>query len=512
VTTNPAFTQSQPWQFFPETYGAKGNGKVVVDAAITTATNALACATSTPFVSGDVGKAIIVMGAGASGVPLITTISGFTDSGHVTLTANAGTTVSAKGAIFGTDDTAAIKSAIAAAFAYAQAHSQYAEILFSPTIYTVAGAATIGGGTLGNAIFPLPLVDATAKPKVTLAFRGMQSDSAALLHWLQPTIQPNGAVLAILRNDGTNDVTYGLASVIGGPVQGYGGTTSVFNNLQPVIDNLSILLPFNSTFSGFDFFGSAEAVVKSASVLPMATVPAGTPWPQIIDGNITNAPQFGLRMPDVNNNDRCEIGSFSVEGQCYGLMSSEHTTADTVRTVQCIIGVQAYASSNTPHGAHIRYLSAEACAQCVGAYTTAGGAVKLDIELLDYEGPTTNILFDTGNLFTGEIRFRNAGTGYQAAGQTNQTTHTARLVNLDQTNGPVASPQAPPANNAAWFNGYLRDAWITLSATTITALKIDATAQNGLASSPAAYSFILPTGHSYTPTFTGSLTHTVTIL
>lgn len=66
----------------------------ITDGAITSGTNTLQCATSTPFNSGHVGARIIIYGAGSSGSNLVTTISGFTDSANVTLTLNAGTTVS----------------------------------------------------------------------------------------------------------------------------------------------------------------------------------------------------------------------------------------------------------------------------------------------------------------------------------------------------------------------------------------------------------------------------------
>lgn len=449
------------------------------------------------------------MGAGSSSsVPLLTTIAAFTDSGHITLASAASTAVNGAGVIYGTDNTAAIKSAISAAFTYAQANALYGEIIFRPLIYVVAGAATVGGSTQGNAIFPVPVVTAGASPKVTLAYRGLKSDASSLLHWLQPSPQVNGAVLAILRLDGTNDATYGPASVIGGPYHGYGGATSTFSNLQPVIDNLSILVPFNSTFSGFDFYGCAEAFVPNASVLPMATVASGTPWPQIVVGNITNAPQFGLRMPDVNNNDRCDVWSFSSEGQCYGIMPSEHSNVLSVRSILCIIGIQAYASSATPHGAYVHYASVEACSQAVGVLST-GASVKMQIDQLDYEGPTTYVLYDPSNLFTGEIRFRNVGSGYLSS-VTNSASAGVRLYSLDAGAGPVTSPQAPPGSGTAWTNAYYRDAWISMSASTITAVKIDSTSQ-AVTGNPATYTFLLPSGHSYTPTFTGTLTHTVTL-
>jgi hypothetical protein len=62
--------------------------------SILTATNALTAVTGT-FTVSQVGTTIRVAGAGAAGVDLVTQITAFTDSTHVTLAANAGTTVTA---------------------------------------------------------------------------------------------------------------------------------------------------------------------------------------------------------------------------------------------------------------------------------------------------------------------------------------------------------------------------------------------------------------------------------
>lgn len=498
-----------PNQFHIAAAGAKSDGKLVSDGAITASTAALACATSTPFASGDVGKAIMVIGAGAAGADLLTTIQSFTDSGHVTLAANAGTTVSAKGVIFGTDDTAAVKTAKTNAVAYAQAHpGQGADVLIPDGITVLAGAATVGATFEGNAIIPLPLV-ATSAPKVTLRFLGLGSDVTALPHWQQTVPEMSGATLAVLRLDGTNDVTYGPASVIGGPINGYGGISSLFTNVHAIVDNIRFSVPLNSTFGGLDFLGVAEATVYRGSCQARAVVPSGAAWPQLSYGSISNVWSYGLRMPDVNNNDKCDVGYWSCEGMTYGFMPSEHTTALSVRTHYCIVGVQGYASSPTPHGAHVFYVSSEANNQACGVLST-GANLKIDIDQIDYESNGTQyLLFDTANLYVGTIQFRNVGTGYLVA-ITNGGSQ-ARMINLDQPRGPVASPQAPPASGSAWVNYYYRDAWITLSATTsVTALSIDSTAQ--LITAGAKQAFLLPAGHSYTPAYTGTLTHTVTLL
>lgn len=70
------------------------------DGAMTASSAVLVCASSTPFASGDAGRSIIVRGAGAGGADLVTTIATFGNSGTVTLTVTAGTTVSGAAIIF----------------------------------------------------------------------------------------------------------------------------------------------------------------------------------------------------------------------------------------------------------------------------------------------------------------------------------------------------------------------------------------------------------------------------
>ncbi len=98
-------------------------GPSVSDGAMTSGSPNLACTTSTPFTSADAGRAIIVRGAGASSGDLVTTILTYTDSGHVVLGANAGTTVTTANVIFDARaaDTMASHSPWAELTAYSQA-------------------------------------------------------------------------------------------------------------------------------------------------------------------------------------------------------------------------------------------------------------------------------------------------------------------------------------------------------------------------------------------------------
>lgn len=86
------------------------SGGVIAGGSLGTLTD-----TSNTFTSADVGKLITVVGAGAAGVDLSTTIATFASSTSVTLTVSATTAVSAATYAYGTDDGPAINSAITAA-------------------------------------------------------------------------------------------------------------------------------------------------------------------------------------------------------------------------------------------------------------------------------------------------------------------------------------------------------------------------------------------------------------
>jgi hypothetical protein len=97
----------------PQLFGAKGDAIDMVDGAITTGTASFSSASSN-FPATAVGKVIVIAGAGAAGVPLVTTILARVSSTQLTLLANASTTVSGAYAAYGTNDSAAVASMVAA--------------------------------------------------------------------------------------------------------------------------------------------------------------------------------------------------------------------------------------------------------------------------------------------------------------------------------------------------------------------------------------------------------------
>ena len=97
-------------------FGAVGDGGIGSAGAITSGTTTLTDS-SAAFTTADVGKTIIVYGAGAAGANLTTTIASRNSATSVELAAAASTTVSAARYVFyGTDDTQAVTSFVRASF------------------------------------------------------------------------------------------------------------------------------------------------------------------------------------------------------------------------------------------------------------------------------------------------------------------------------------------------------------------------------------------------------------
>jgi len=493
------------------------------------ASSAVLTSASNPFVCTDVGKSIIVAKAGGSSgfAPLSATISSFQSAGQVTLSATATLAVSGAGAIYGTDDTTAIQNAVNAAVTYASNNFGAAEVLFAGGIYCIAGAPVSGGVSvtngalnLGNAQIQLPYIDtASGRQKVSLSLRGLAGHPSPPPHWNQTTLVTDGAVLACMRTDGAYNATYGPTSVIGSPVD----TGGLFSNLRAAIDNLSILLPYESTYCGVDLFGCGQMDLGRLSVTCMATPPSGTPWPQYENWGPANVAQasnmFALRSPALGNNDQSALYDLTAYGMACGVMFTDHLSASNVRCVYCINAIQAIASaSNDSHLCYFANLSAELCQTWIAANNSGGYACNAPTPLIvnahfEHVAGGSVGVYDPGNKLYGQVSFENLGGIY--SGYTfNLLTGAAniKLVLLHNGPGPVSSPAAAPGNNVAWPNYYYRDAEITLSvsAGSLSALTINGVAQT-VPAGTTFYRFTLPSGQSYTPTYTGTLTHTVTL-
>lgn len=398
----------------------------------------------------------------------------------------------------GSDDTAAVNTAVQAAQAYAVAHG-YAEAIFQAGVYNLASAPS--GGTSGtcNAIIPIDPVPATQQ-KAILALKGA-GVQAALYHWQQTTPQLAGTVLSTAYAGGAGPTVGNEPSVLGGPIPhfGYGQQGAVFSNMHLIVDGIGISVPSEPQVCGFDFRGIAQVSVPSASVLASSSSVPARPT------SASGLWAWGLYMPMCNNNDLCDIGEFSAEGMVIGLLAEEHVAAPSVRVINCYNGVQVSASSGAPHGNWFGYISAENCFRPL-VFTGHG---KANVETLDVEWDPANggaMVSGANNAVpAGLVRVGSNGSDGETlsaamSSGVNANTGLAglKVINSDMATGPWASAPAVPATTVPQPNTAWRDATVYITGT-VTGISVNGTAvQSGSVTNPIVR---VPSGGSITLTY-----------
>jgi hypothetical protein len=486
-------------QFRPETYGALGDVVFLQD-VVTTASSATITSASGGFAGLTTGMSAVICSGSATGAAQYVTLTRVSDT-QATMSAAATASVTCL-AMYGTNDATAYNACVAAAFAYAQSNKLgYAEVIHSGW-YGFGSNPTVGGATAGNAYVPLPIIAVTAR-KPTVAFRG-PGVAGSLLHWQQAVPQRSGAGLVCLNGAGS-DGSNGPTSLIGGPYNGYGAPTQVYNNLLVVIDGITALVPWNSKCCGFDFFGVGEMMVPSAAVMALAIPPSGggAPVPTMQGySTFTNFGYFGLRTPSSTNNAVADIGYYRCEGLVGGLRLSEHAVVQSMHLIYCYASLIPYLGAG---GAMSNTMTVvKACIEaCVSAVTALdAGPVRINILDLNTEGVGT-LLNDSSNGLQGDIH-----VSMYAQTPINEITGGAgvRVYDMRTATGPATAPGIP-ATTVALTNPFCRDAAVSVAGGTVTVIAVAGTA-TGLTSGMV----IVPTGKTITLTYSSAPTWTWVLL
>jgi hypothetical protein len=418
------FTADQPWVFdvTATAYGAVGDGQVVGDGAMDSGSAVLTSATAA-FTTADVGKAISVKGAAATGVTtLVTTIASRQSATQVTLTAaNAsGGAVSSAVVIWGTDDTAAIQAAVDAAEAYLTAGDTYAQVYFPPSAYIVAGALDNTKSGNGQIVFG-PV--AVAGVKKILEFRGETDGAAAVRHWQQTVPQFAGSCLISLgvyasTSAQTSNINAdGNPAVLCGPNEGFGyGASALFSNMQAVVKNLAILTTHSAyglTYGAANLYGCANAHVENVGYGTAGTV-ASPSTDYSSPGTFGTGLSVGFLLPAPGNNDNVIAKNVGCGGgYTYAMFLTEHAVVDRYMALYCWAGLCAvgnYAGSvGSVHAMLVLSASIEACTNEIYIVGVGSGGVGpiIDINQLSTESSTPNIAGNSAsalNAALGKIR------------------------------------------------------------------------------------------------------------
>jgi hypothetical protein len=400
---------ARPWRFdiTDPAYGAKGDAVIVTDGAVNVGVATLTCATSRPFTAGDVGKHVLVQGAGTFGVTAwATTIAGYNGPDSVALAGTPPTSITGAIVVFGTNNYDAIRAATAAAEAYRAVGHPYSEVYTPPTGgYVIDGPLDTSKSGNGQVVFG---PDPTTAGKKTPAFVS-DGSGAGVRHWEQTVPQISGATwisfgfYSSTSAQLTDLNANGNPGVISGPNEGASnglayGASARFSNTQPMLSNMAILTPhtaYGITWGGFNFYGCANAHVRNVSISTLGTVPSSTDYTS--PGTFGTGLSVGCLMPAPGNNDLSIVDNLSIQGgYTYGIFFSEHTLISRIMVLYCwaaLCAVGSYAGSvGSVHEMRVLSASVEACTHEVYIVGVGSQGVGPTVDIhLSTESSTPNV-------------------------------------------------------------------------------------------------------------------------
>lgn len=496
----------QAWQFRPETYGAKGDGKVVGD-VVTNSTTTITSA-SASFTSGDVGKHIMIHGAnGATNGPLITTISSVTNSTTAVLANAAGASVSNCPTVYGTDDTSSIQSAITAAGTYALANNFYAEVIFQPHTYMLTSGPTQTSSPQQNSqlVLPYPNVNGTTQ-KLVIFLKGAGNNGAPQ-YWESVIPNLSGTCLvSTVTAPSSPSGTYGNQSVIGGPSAG-GAFTGGYANTRVIVQGISVWCPIYTNLYAFDFgyVSQLRWTESSAHIFAPTGVNTNAVQPYLNQIGATaflNSIGSGIRTPVSGNNDAIHLDDSTVEGYECAFRVFDHAVFPNIRAIYSDVAMfrnGTQGQSSTSHGL-FGTISAE---QYNAGLITDGGSGHTQLNInwdAEVSGSPTDIR-DSGSSLFGIVRFCDISP------RTPTVSGASNLSIINDGLGPGVWSGAPsaPSSGTAQQNTAWRDATITVTSTAaITAIAVDGSSIfSGSIAIGTPFQVRVPSGHTYTITSAG---------
>lgn len=343
-------------------YGVKADGQMVNDGAMNGTTGVLTSA-SEKFVAGDVGKLVLVTGAGVAGALLTSTIASYQSATQVTLTAVSHTAASSAYVTWGTDDTTATQALLNAVPAGSTVKNPgvlltTAELVVPNGVHLKGtGFVALYGGAVGSGDTQFPgiwpfflgaqIVPCTAGQNgISITATGARSDQHDVLirfadgiafvntghgfHAAPSTVRgaghENGMVdsrwdnLTVFGHDGNHYAFYELNSnyMTGTHLRGYGGGGLFIDTdaTDTPYGNAVYINPYFVVFCG----GTANGVTISSSggdgqtnlidfyrpQVNMIPVPAG-PYAGRGIASVTNAQYIWDHAPNLPN----QIGMFN---------------------------------------------------------------------------------------------------------------------------------------------------------------------------------------------------------
>lgn len=351
----------------PKTFGALMDGIPLTNANITSGAASLT-STSAVFTVSDVGKWVLVWGAGPGGGTnsLMANISSFVSSTNVTLSINAGTTVSGGNAVYGTDDAIPVQNALN----YCVSNGMVLD--FPSGICVIKGVIN---NTVKKSILSIPnmglaeggAITPTFSPSITIQGRGYggMGGGSYKCGW-------SGTWLVCVN--ATNVVSDSSFFQAGDDSSG----SLAANMIKVVWKDIGIRLPGNPQMSALLMgYTSANALSGVAVDSGYGSYDPSAPQP-------TKSTSIAVEMSysGMNGVGENTLQSVDITGFYRGLSASEHTHWQSGFIQLCSIGVY---FPNAWHATLFDHIGFQRCATCFstsgnGVSTSMMNALCVDIE------------------------------------------------------------------------------------------------------------------------------------
>jgi len=517
VTTSAGLTamQYKPWQFLPEAYGATGNGRIITDLVL--ASNTTATSATAAFTAADTGKKIMINGgAGATSAPLITTIT-FLNATTVTLGTAASVSGSNFAAVYGTDDTSAINSALSAAGSYATANQYFAEVVFGAKIYVLSSGPTQSGNGSStptfNAQIPLPYPNANGTTqKMVIALTGA-GDAGFYEYWESTTPNAAGSVLMSMLTSApsTPSGTFGNQSVIGGP-SGSAGFTGGYANVKASIRGLQVVSPAYTNQYAFDLgYVSAMRIQSSSAHIFAPTGVNGGNSPLLKDlpaqGSFQGKIGAGLRTPVVGNNADIYADDFTVEGYSRGLYVFDHFTAPKISTIYNDVALKVDLTQGLSGVSHGIFIGLLGCEVYNGGISVTGGGGSYVPLYINMDAECTGVTYDISDsgVAYGVVHWTDPADTRApvVVGSANLKIINDKLGPGQWTGGMTPAVPSVPLTTVAQVNTAYRDAtvYITSGGAAVTVIAVDSVTTGLTLGTSGTVAVRVPSGHSVTLTY-----------
>lgn len=386
--------------FNVKNYGAAGNGVMISDVSMTSGSPTLTSAGSS-FTSALIGRSICVANAGASNVPLVTTISAAPSGTTLTLAANAGATVSSAVAHYGTDDTVGVQAAITAAY-----NAGGGVVGVPHGIYFIGGA--FFDPTTYNSQLYIPAISPSTGNPISIAIIG---ETAPIDNDGCCAGGPPPATGSILYSPRLGTAPSGVLPSLITPLGA--GSSSNFSKMRLTIGNLILRSAhFNSSRismvnARFTTWFTAEnlSVDTDATLAQLqATMPPGG---------------IGVIMPSLDNGALSSMRNCDIRGYQWGVEWGEHGDLDNTFVEYCQVGYAVPGFNGAYHALRGGRIGAYRTIHPISVQGGGGspGKIPLQIQQLAIEHETSgwytagSDIDDPGNVLYGNLTY-NIVTGF----------------------------------------------------------------------------------------------------